>query len=148
MFPELCAKLPPETVKFLPMEKVPLVEVKLPPESVKPPVESVMLLSPPTKVPAACEKAVFEFVELKVIVTPAFWVIVPEYPEFILIAVILILLSIVAAFVEVLSKIAVSAAAGMLLVDQFSPQDHLFPSPAFPPQLPSLPPPSQVTFAA
>jgi ribose/xylose/arabinose/galactoside ABC-type transport system permease subunit len=56
--------------------------------------------------------------------------------------------SIVAFLVEVELNTAVSAAAGMLSVDQLAPHDHLFPSPALPPQVPSVPPPSQVTVAA
>ena len=49
--------------------------------------------------------------------------------------------------VLVLLNMTVSPAAGTVPVDQLAPQDHLLPSPALPPQVPSVPAPVQVTLA-
>lgn len=55
---------------------------------------------------------------------------------------------IVAFFTFVASKVATSAVPGATSPAQWAAQDHLFPSPAAPPQVASVPPPSHVMIAA
>jgi hypothetical protein len=61
--------------------RVPLVLVKVPPDSVKSEFEIVIALSPPLNVPSACEYPSLPTVT----VFPLLCVIVPVYPELILI---------------------------------------------------------------